>query len=99
MAPAVEELVKLTIDFIHAFAKRKKEDRVIDFNDMEHFALAILTSENKEGEVVPSKVAEELREYYQEIMTDEYQDQQLCSGAYTYQHFGRSLPLLLICLW
>lgn len=74
MAPAVEELVKLTIDFIHAFAKRKREDGVIDFNDMEHFALAILTSENKEGEVVPSKVAEELREYYQEIMTDEYQD-------------------------
>lgn len=24
MAPAVEELVKLTIDFIHAFAKRKE---------------------------------------------------------------------------
>ena len=58
MAPAVKELVNLTIDF----------------NDMEHFALSILTDENEDGEVIPSKVAEELREYYQEIMTDEYQD-------------------------
>lgn len=74
MAPAVKELVNLTIDFIDAFAERKREDGVIDFNDMEHFALAILTDENEDGEVVPSKVAEELREYYQEIMTDEYQD-------------------------
>ena len=74
MAPAVKELVNLTIDFIDAFAGRKRDDGVIDFNDMEHFALAILTDENEDGEVVPSKVAEELREYYQEIMTDEYQD-------------------------
>ena len=74
MAPAVKELVNLTIDFIDAFAERKRDDGVIDFNDMEHFALAILTNENEDGEVVPSKVAEELREYYQEIMTDEYQD-------------------------
>ena len=74
MAPAVKELVNLTIDFIDAFAERKRDDGVIDFNDMEHFALAILTDENEDGEVVPSKVAEELREYYQEIMTDEYQD-------------------------
>lgn len=74
MAPAVKELVNLTIDFIDAFAERKRVDGVIDFNDMEHFALAILTNENEDGEVVPSKVAEELREYYQEIMTDEYQD-------------------------
>ena len=74
MAPAVKELVNLTIDFIEAFSERKREDGVIDFNDMEHFALAILTSENEDGEIVPSKVAEELREYYQEIMTDEYQD-------------------------
>ena len=74
MAPAVKELVNLTIDFIDAFAERKREDGVIDFNDMEHFALSILTDENEDGEVIPSKVAEELREYYQEIMTDEYQD-------------------------
>ena len=74
MAPAAKELVNLTIDFIDAFAGRKRDDGVIDFNDMEHFALAILTDENEDGEVVPSKVAEELREYYQEIMTDEYQD-------------------------
>ncbi|MDY5180899.1 helicase-exonuclease AddAB subunit AddA [Butyribacter sp.] len=74
MAPAVDELVNLTIDFIDAFAERKKEEGVIDFNDMEHFALQILTDKDENGEVIPSEVAEELREYYQEIMTDEYQD-------------------------
>ena len=74
MAPAVNELVNLTIEFIDAFADRKSEDGVIDFNDMEHFALGILTERNENGEVLPSKTAHELREYYQEIMTDEYQD-------------------------
>ena len=51
---------------------RKREDGVLDFNDMEHFALQILV-DHEQGDV-PSAVAKELQEYYQEIMIDEYQD-------------------------
>ena len=43
---------------------------MLDFSDMEHFALDILVT--KDGDkVLPSPVAKELQEYYEEIMTDE----------------------------
>ena len=55
------------------FAERKREEGLLDFADMEHFALDILISKEN-GEVKPSEVACELQEFYEEIMTDEYQD-------------------------
>ena len=39
MDAPVRELVQLTIDFGTAFAQKKREDGIIDFADMEHFAL------------------------------------------------------------
>lgn len=72
MAPAVKGLVQTTKLFEEAFSVRKREDGVLDFNDMEHFALQILV-DHEQGDV-PSAVAKELQEYYQEIMIDEYQD-------------------------
>ena len=50
------------------------ERNVIDFADMEHFALQILVTRDEDGNSVPSATAKELQEYYEEIMTDEYQD-------------------------
>lgn len=70
----VRELVQLTIDFGKAFAEKKREDGIIDFADMEHFALQILVTRDEDGNSVPSATAKELQEYYEEIMTDEYQD-------------------------
>ena len=72
MAPVVKGLVQTTKLFEEAFSVRKREDGVLDFNDMEHFALQILV-DHEQGDV-PSAVAKELQEYYQEIMIDEYQD-------------------------
>lgn len=74
MDAPVRELVQLTIDFGKAFAERKREDGIIDFADMEHFALQILVTRDEDGNSVPSATAKELQEYYEEIMTDEYQD-------------------------
>lgn len=74
MASPVHELVQLTLDFAKAFAEKKREEGIIDFNDMEHFALEILTERDEEGNSVPSETAKELQEHYEEILTDEYQD-------------------------
>lgn len=74
MDAPVRELVQLTIDFGKAFAEKKREDGIIDFADMEHFALQILVTRDEDGNSVPSATAKELQEYYEEIMTDEYQD-------------------------
>ena len=53
---------------------------LIDFNDMEQFALRILTEE-REGELVPSVVAREYQDQYLEVMIDEYQDSNLVQEA------------------
>lgn len=56
-APPLEMLVKLTKDFAERFQAKKREKNVLDFSDMEHFALDILLK--KEGETyVPSQAAE-----------------------------------------
>lgn len=72
MYPAVCALTCVTERFINALAERKREEGVLDFGDMEHFALQILV-DHEHGDV-PSETARELQEYYQEIMIDEYQD-------------------------
>ena len=53
--------------FDEKFAEAKREKNVVDFADFEHIALKLLQDEN-----LP--VAEELREKYDEIYVDEYQD-------------------------
>lgn len=72
LEPAVKGLVNTTRLFAEAFSARKREEGVLDFNDMEHFALEILV-DHENGDT-PSEVAKELQEFYQEIMIDEYQD-------------------------
>ncbi|MCH5267586.1 MAG: helicase-exonuclease AddAB subunit AddA [Lachnospiraceae bacterium] len=90
MEDPVRELVQLALDFGEHFAARKIEEGVIDFNDMEHFALKTLVEEDEEGNIVPGTIAKELQEHYEEVLTDEYQDSNfvqemiltsLCQGA------------------
>ena len=72
-APAVRTLIDLTLEFKKALAEQKREKNLIDFSDMEHFALQILLTEEG-GEIVPSKAAIGYQEYFEEILIDEYQD-------------------------
>lgn len=72
----MEVLSKLTLDFMEAFAAKKEEKNILDFNDLEHFALSILVEE-KEGKIIPTKAAMELSEQFEEILIDEYQDSNL----------------------
>jgi len=69
--PDVEALSRLALDFAAAYAAAKQEKNMLDFSDIEHFALNILIEE-KTKQVTPA--AQELRELYDEIMIDEYQD-------------------------
>lgn len=59
--------------FRNRFSEKKKYMGVVDFADVEHYALDILTDE-KDGKIVPSEVALNYREMYVEVFTDEYQD-------------------------
>lgn len=71
---AVEELAALTLSFKEMLDDAKRDKNIIDFSDMEHFALQILLEKNEKGEIVPRETALALREYFAEIMIDEYQD-------------------------
>lgn len=66
-------LTELTKKFAHAFSEEKKKKNLIDFSDMEQYALQILTRKEN-GMFVPSAVAESYQEKYAEVMIDEYQD-------------------------
>ena len=72
----VKELCDTVLDFHARLMAAKKEKKIIDFSDMEHFALQILL-EKKDGHYVPTKTALEYRNYFHEIMIDEYQDSNL----------------------
>lgn len=69
----VHTLLLLTQEYQKRFAERKRAKNLIDFSDMEHFALEILMRE-EEGNYVPSQTALDYREYFAEILIDEYQD-------------------------
>ena len=71
------ELVKV---FADSFLEEKRQKNLIDFNDMEQYALQILTCE-KDGVLVPSAVAETYQAKYAEVMIDEYQDSNLVQEA------------------
>jgi ATP-dependent helicase/nuclease subunit A len=75
--PLMKCLGNLVIDFDKRYSKRKREKGIIDFNDIEHFALEILTCFDDKGDIVPSDVALEYREKFDEILVDEYQDSNL----------------------
>ena len=78
----MEGLAEVTLQYKDAFADRKREQNVLDFTDMEHFALDILM--HKEGDTItPSAAAWELSARYDEVMVDEYQDSNLVQEMIT----------------
>ncbi len=67
-------LVELTTRFRQLYAKRKTVLNGLDFADLEHYALRLLTEEETDGRRTPSETALALRERYRYIFVDEYQD-------------------------
>ena len=69
----IRTLLGLVNDFALSYREKKLSKNILDFNDMEHFALEILTVEKK-GKLVPSAIAKEYQDKFIEVMIDEYQD-------------------------
>ena len=75
--PILKRIQKMVLEFEEKFANKKKEKNRIDFHDIEHFALQLLIQKDEEGQVIPSNIAKQLQEKYDEIAIDEYQDSNL----------------------
>lgn len=72
--PILNALKEVVFEFDDNFKKQKIEKNIVDFNDIEHYALSILVKEDESGNMVPTDVAKHYRDKFEEIAIDEYQD-------------------------
>ena len=83
------ELVRLCLLFLERYQKEKEERAVLDFSDLEHFALKLLYQDDGHY----SALADELAKSYREILVDEYQDSNLVQEyivrALSQERFGK----------
>ncbi len=79
--PSVKMLTELVNAFEQQFKAAKADRNMLDFSDLEHDMLRLLAdfSEDENGRmrVTPTSVADELCEFYEEVVCDEYQDSNL----------------------
>lgn len=64
--PFVHTVCNLVLDFKHIFSMMKLSENLLDFNDLEHYAIKLL-SENDD-------IRDYMKSFYKEILVDEYQD-------------------------
>lgn len=76
MYPILKSLKDIILEFEEKFKENKLKKNRIDFHDIEHYALEILIKE-EDGKYVPSNIAKEIQEKFEEIAIDEYQDSNL----------------------
>lgn len=75
MRPLIQTLVHLVTAFSERFEKAKREKGLVDYADLEHYCLAILTGEfSSTGVFLPSEAALTYRNHFNEVFVDEYQD-------------------------
>jgi ATP-dependent helicase/nuclease subunit A len=67
----METLLRLAQEFAGKFSERKREDGVLDFHDLEQFALKLLWDSGAEK---PTAIAGQWREKIRFVFVDEYQD-------------------------
>lgn len=74
MYDILKKLENLILEFDAIFYKKKREKNIVDFTDIEHFALDILLKKQEDGTVKKTEVAKRYEEKFEEIAIDEYQD-------------------------
>ena len=71
------KLKNLILEFMDIFENKKREKNIVDFSDIEHFALSILLKEDEDGNLQKTDVAKRYQDKFEEIAIDEYQDSNL----------------------
>ena len=69
--PALRGLLTLLRRFDERFTQEKRRRHLLDFSDLEHCMIGLLT---KNGSGRPTEAAKSLAQSYREILIDEYQD-------------------------
>ncbi len=95
MYKILDKLKNLIIEFSNRFSIRKKEKNIIDFNDIEHFALKLLVKKGEKGQIISTEIANEYKEKFEEIAIDEYQDSNLVQ-EYILNSISRSNNIFMV---
>jgi ATP-dependent helicase/nuclease subunit A len=75
MRPVARTLVNLVRDFAVRYSAAKRERGLVDYADLEHDCIKILTLEiDSNGEFLPSEAAKDYQQQFNEVFVDEYQD-------------------------
>lgn len=75
MKPLIDTLVNLVRNFMERFGIAKREKGLVDYSDLEHYCLEILTQGAAEdGSCLPSEAAIAYKSHFKEVYVDEYQD-------------------------
>lgn len=69
--PAARGLIHLVESFMEAFSKKKRQLRIMDYSDLEHKVLDLLSGKSHSA---PTALANEIAARFREIMVDEFQD-------------------------
>lgn len=69
----ISVFIRITRTFMETFSQAKRRKNIMDFSDLEHFALQILVKKEG-GSYIRTEAAEELAQRFSEVMIDEYQD-------------------------
>ena len=77
MYKTLVKLKNLIFEFDEKFTKKKKDKNIVDFSDVEHYALQILVREKEDGTHERSDIAKKYMKQFEEIAIDEYQDSNL----------------------
>ena len=73
----LKKLEDLILEFTKEFSKRKRDKNIVDFYDVEHFALEILLKTDENGNIQKSEIAKKYENKFKEVAIDEYQDSNL----------------------
>jgi ATP-dependent helicase/nuclease subunit A len=74
MKSHIDTLANLVRKFSLQFSAVKREKGLVDFADLEHLCLKILTTKTSDGHFEPSEIALIYRNHFKEVLVDEYQD-------------------------
>ena len=88
----LKALLCLAKDYGRRYREAKKEKNILDFGDLEHYALDILV-EDRNGAYIPTDIADSISTMFDEILIDEYQDsnrvQELILRSVSRERFGK----------
>ena len=74
LKPLAQKLVDTVLRFDEKYSALKREENALDFADTELFALQLLVEEPAADPFTRTELAETLREQFEEVLIDEYQD-------------------------